>query len=260
MEQLKWICPLRGVMPHSTRNEILKNQAATLFLRAMSDELEQGMERERRRLVKHLKRRGCIKTTEVEEAMLAIPRHFFVPPGQLRNAYIDSPMSIGEEQTISAPHMVAMMADELAILPGESILEVGGGSGYHAAVYAYLAGKKGKVISVERIGSLISQAKRNLDSLKELGIPTAEIQVVHGDGNRGYEKEAPFDKISVACTAQEVPEALTHQLKEGGTMVIPVGSSVFFGQELLRIDKKDGTIIRERICSVAFVPLQSGVR
>ena len=248
-------------MPHSTRNEILKNQAATVPPKAMFDEFEQGMKRERRRLVEHLKRRACIKTVEVEEAMLAIPRHLFVPQGQLRNAYVDSPLSIGEEQTISAPHMVAMMADELAISPGESILEVGGGSGYHAAIYAYLTGKQGTVVSVERIANLVSQAKRNLESLKQHNIPLAEIRLVHADGNLGHEEEAPFDKISVACTAQELPEALIRQLKEGGTMVIPVGSSsVFFGQELLRIEKKGGAIMKKQVCSVAFVPLQDGVR
>jgi len=227
----------------------------------MFDEFERGMERERRRLVEHLKRRGYVKRPDVEEAMIAIPRHLFVPVGQLRSAYVDSPLTIGEEQTISAPHMVAMMAEELAIQPGESILEIGGGSGYHAAIYAYLTGEKGRVTSVERIAALVRQAQRNLAELEKHDIHMGDIEMVHGDGNLGCETGSSFDKISVACTARKVPEALISQLKDGGVMVIPVGSSrVFFGQELLRIEKKGGVVVKERLCSVAFVPLQDGVR
>ncbi|HID72198.1 MAG TPA: protein-L-isoaspartate O-methyltransferase [Thermoplasmata archaeon] len=222
------------------------------------------MKKERERLVHNLWRRGYIKSRRVKEAMLAIPRHFFVPEHLLRDAYIDSPLNIGEGQTISAPHMVAMMAEELDIKKGEKILEIGGGSGYHAAIYGYLTGKGGMVVSIERIKVLVERAEKNLRDLKSYlqkrDINIGEIKFIHGDGRFGYKEESPYHKISVACTAEEIPRALSEQLAEGGKMVIPVGSSLSFfgGQTLVSVEKRDGKLKKRDVCGVAFVPLREG--
>ena len=227
----------------------------------MLDHLEKGMKRERVRLLAHLKGRGYLKTAVVEEAMLRVPRHLFVPDRLLGQAHVDSPLSIGEEQTISAPHMVAIMAEELDIKPGERLLEVGGGSGYHAAVYAYLAGPEGLVVSLERVGGLVRQGARNLKELGRYEIPLSPIRLLHRDGKLGYPEAAPYHKISVACTASSVPQALVEQLAEDGVMVLPVGpANPFHGQELLRVERKDGEILKKRLASVAFVPLKTGTR
>ena len=182
----------------------------------------------------------------VINAMAKVPRELFVPEPLKSNAYDDIPLPIGYGQTISAPHMVAIMCELLDLKEGLKVLDVGGGSGYHAAVMAELVGASGHVYSVERISELAEQAKKNL---KEAGI--ANVTVVLGDGSMGLAEYAPYDRINVAATAPRVPEMLTKQLKSGGKMVIPVGSGF---QSLLLVTKKNGSIIEEML-PVAFVPL-----
>ena len=201
---------------------------------------------ERKRMVERLKELNI--SDRVLEAMLRVPRHLFVPPQYSREAYSDYPLPIGYGQTISAPHMVAIMCDLLDVLPGHKVLEVGGGSGYHAAVVAELVGKNGKVVMIERIPELAERAKNTLEALGY-----DNVKVVVGDGSEGYEEEAPYDRIYVTAAAPEVPEPLLKQLKPGGKMVIPVGDAI---QELYVIEKDwSGRIRKKRWGGVRFVPL-----
>jgi len=177
--------------------------------------------------------------------MERIPRHLFVPDNEQTNAYADYPLPIGCGQTISAPHMVAIMCDLLDIKDGMKVLEIGAGSGYHAAVMAELAGN-GHVYTVERIEALALSAR---DNLKKAGITNATVIVE--DGTMGLPQFAPYDRISVAAASPEILDTLTDQLKTGGKLVIPVGRLY---QELYLVTKTDG-IIKEAKGGVIFVPL-----
>ncbi|MCG7843909.1 MAG: protein-L-isoaspartate O-methyltransferase [Methanomassiliicoccales archaeon] len=199
-------------------------------------------------LVGALKERGAIVSPEVERALRKVPRHLFLPEKMRHLAYYDAPLSIGEGQTISAPHMVAMMAEALQLRKGDKVLEIGAGSGYNAAVMAELIGEGGRVITLERHRSLAERAE---PLIREAGY--ANVQVIVGDGSLGYEAEAPYDRISVTCGAPNVPRPLWDQLKEGGIMVIPVGPLEY--QSLLRVRKLDGRKVTEDLGSVVFVPL-----
>ncbi len=202
---------------------------------------------ERKRMVERLKEELNI-SDRVARAMLKVPRHLFVPPEYSREAYSDYPLPIGYGQTISAPHMVAIMCELLDLLPGQKVLEVGGGSGYHAAVVAELVGKNGKVIMIERIPELAERARR---TLKVLGYDN--VKVVVGDGSEGYAEEMPYDRIYVTAAAPAIPKPLVEQLKPGGKMVIPVGDAI---QELYVVEKDwSGEIKKKRWGGVRFVPL-----
>ena len=188
---------------------------------------------------------GSVKDS-VLSAMAAVPREVFVPEGLTGQAYDDTPLPIGCRQTISAPHMVAIMCDLLDLEAGMTVLEVGGGSGYHAAVMSVLVGPQGHVYSLERISELVSSARRHLE---KAGI--ANVTVIEGDGSLGLPEHAPYDRISVAAAAPRVPHALQEQLKEGGKMVLPVGSDY---QRLLVVTRKNGFFVEEKM-GVIFVPL-----
>ena len=189
--------------------------------------------------------RGLV-SERVIRAMSRVPREHFVPQAYLSRAYDDTPLFIGAGQTISAPHMVAIMCDLLDLQEGMKVLEVGGGSGYHAAVMAGLVGPSGHVYSIERLPELANQAKENL---AKAGIEN--VAMIVGDGSIGLALHAPYDRISVAATAPEVPEPLKQQLKPGGKMVLPVGRGY---QELVLVTRKNGFAIEEKM-GVAFVPL-----
>jgi len=195
-------------------------------------------------MVDLLRRRGI--STEVLEAMNRVKRHLFVPPELRDQAYGDYPLPIGGGQTISAPHMVAMMCDYLKLERGDKVLEIGAGSGYHAAVIAELIGTEGRVYTVERLPLLVDFSTRNL---RDAGYKN--VVVVSGDGTLGLPEHAPFDKICVTCAAPSVPPPLLEQLKTGGRMVIPIGKYI---QELYLVEKKNG-IEKQSKCEVAFVPL-----
>ncbi|KQC15816.1 MAG: protein-L-isoaspartate(D-aspartate) O-methyltransferase [Methanothrix sp.] len=183
----------------------------------------------------------------VIEAMERVPRELFVPESIRSLAYEDHPLPIGEGQTISAPHMVAIMCDVLDLGEGMSALDVGAGSGYHAAVMAELVGPEGCVYSIERVPELVVFARRNL---REAGIKN--VTVVEGDGSRGLPEHAPYDRINVAATAPEVPEPLKEQLKVGGKLVVPVGSCY---QELVLVIRTEEGFELEHHGGVVFVPL-----
>lgn len=211
-------------------------------------------ELERKRLVETLKLYGYIRSKEVERAFLSIPREEFVPFSVRKKAYIDAPLPIGYGQTISAPHMVAIMTELLEPKYSDKVLEVGTGSGYQAAILAEIVnpdGKSGgKVISIERLPELAEFAKRNLEKTGYID----RVVVVVGDGSLGYEKEAPYDKIIVTAAAPKIPRRLLQQLSSPGKMVIPVGSKL---EQILMVVEKDknGIIKITESIPCIFVPL-----
>jgi|Deesub1362B_J571_1020462.scaffolds.fasta_scaffold00228_33 protein-L-isoaspartate(D-aspartate) O-methyltransferase len=184
----------------------------------------------------------------VYRAMLKVPRHLFVPSNYRDDAYADTPLPIGKDQTISAPHMVAIMCELLDLKEGLKVLEVGTGRGYHAAVVAELIGEKGKVITVERIEELARKAREVLEFLGY-----SNIRVVVGDGSKGFQEEAPYDRIFVTASAPDVPKPLIDQLKPGGKMVLPIGH---FMQNLVIVEKDEMEGIKKKPWgAVRFVPL-----
>ena len=207
------------------------------------------LEGQHKRLVDSLKQRGYITSKAVEEAMLRVPREEFLPKGVREEAYVDSPLPIGEGQTISAPHMVAIMAENLALAPGQKVLEIGTGSGYHAAICAELVSPEGHVWTVERISSLASFAEANL---KKTGYSKL-VTVIFGDGSRGLPKEAPYDRIFVAAGAPDIPKPLTDQLKDGGKLLVPVGGRYY--QDLIRVTRNGARLGKENLGGCVFVPL-----
>jgi protein-L-isoaspartate(D-aspartate) O-methyltransferase len=213
----------------------------------MGEEIQERLyEEKRRRMVERLVAELNL-SQKVVNAMLKVPRHLFVPFPYRKEAYIDTPLPIGSGQTISAPHMVAIMCELLRLEKGMKVLEVGTGRGYHAAVVAEIVGEEGKVISVERVPELAEEARKILD---ELGY--RNVLVVVGDGSEGYEPEAPYDRIYVTAAAPDIPKPLIEQLKMGGRMVIPVGYDM---QYLYVVDKQEEGIKKDIWGAVRFVPL-----
>jgi len=211
-----------------------------------SDEGDDRRE-DRDRLVDALRDSGRITRESVLDAMARVPRHRFVPDEKRAQAYADRPLPIGEGQTVSAPHMVAIMADHLALSPGDRVLEVGTGCGYHAAVTAELVGD-GNVYSVEYHDDLANRAR---DTLSLLGYG---VHVRTGDGREGWAEHAPYDAVYATCAPAEIPEALVDQLAPGGRLVAPVGRDM---QELVVLDKReDGSVSRRTEGMVRFVPMQ----
>ncbi|MFT4950359.1 MAG: protein-L-isoaspartate(D-aspartate) O-methyltransferase [Natronomonas sp.] len=183
-----------------------------------------------------------------ERAMRAAPRHAFVPSDRQAAAYDDSPLPIGEGQTISAPHMVAVMTDLLDADQGSRVLEVGTGCGYHAAVTAEVVGA-GDVYSVEYHTSLAREAQ---ETLRATGYEAVSVRA--GDGREGWPEHAPYDRAYLTCAAPAVPEAVVEQVRPGGLVLAPVGQQT---QTLVRARKRaDGTVDREQHGGVRFVPLQ----
>ncbi len=196
-------------------------------------------------MVDHLVREGYVKDPRVIEAMRAVRREAFVPEDQRRHAYADTPLPIGHGQTISAPSIVAVMSELLEPTPEATVLEIGTGSGYQAAVLARLVKH---VYSIELIPDL---ARTATERLKRLGY--ANVSVRCGDGYKGWPEHAPFDGIIVTCAPTDIPQELVRELKEGGRMVIPVGE--MWDQELYVLRKERGEIVRRRVVPVIFVPM-----
>ncbi len=210
--------------------------------------LREGWEEQSKRreaLIRKLQREGIIKSNKVKRAMLKVPRHLFVPPHLAKYAYEDSPLPIGHGQTISAPHMVAMMSELLDLEEGQKVLEIGTGSGYQAAILAEIVGNEGLIVSVEYIPDLAKGAYR---TLKSLGYDN--VLVVIFDGSLGFPSLKPYDRIIVTCASPRFPEHLLRQLKPDGIMVVPVGGS--FYQKL--VVYRRGKI--EDYGYVAFVPMR----
>jgi protein-L-isoaspartate(D-aspartate) O-methyltransferase len=202
--------------------------------------------KERKAMVRDQLASRDITDKGVLEAMAEVPRHLFVSPDLRRQAYDDNPLPIGEGQTISQPYIVALMTQHLHLKPGEKVLEIGTGSGYQAAVLARLTDK---VYSIEIRENL---AKRAAETLRRLN--DTQVEVKWDDGYFGWEEHAPFDAIIVTCAANHVPPPLLKQLREGGRLIIPLGSTLYF-QTLTLITKiKDKPQVRH-ISEVVFVPM-----
>jgi protein-L-isoaspartate(D-aspartate) O-methyltransferase len=193
---------------------------------------------------RQLRGRG-IDDERVLEAMSAIPRHLFVPPAEQTDAYADCPLPIGHGQTISQPYIVALMTQLLQLKGSETVLEVGTGSGYQAAILAHLAKE---IFTVERIAELAEQASERLKSLD-----LNNVTVQESDGTIGLKDQAPFDGILVTAAGPSVPPPLLDQLAPGGRLVIPVGART--GQMLEVWHNREGEKERHAIAPVAFVPL-----
>lgn len=184
----------------------------------------------------------------VASAMSRIPRHRFVPEPLVRFAYNDQPLPIGFDKTISQPFICALMTDLLALVPGDSVLEIGTGLGYQSAVLAELAAR---IWSVEIVEELAESAR---DRLAALGYRNIDIRV--GDGSRGWADHAPYDKIIVAAAHEIVPEPLREQLKSGGRLVMPLGRED--AQQLTLVEKDAQGVIQERaILPVMFTRLET---
>lgn len=203
---------------------------------------------ERDALVDRLVERGYVETDRVAAALRAVPRHEFLPDGVRSRAYDDRPLSIGNGQTVSAPHMVALMCD---LLPADAvdILEIGTGCGYHAAVTAACL-DGGHVYSVEYDGDLAATAR---ETFSRLGYDD-RVSVRVGDGREGWAEHAPFDAAYVTCAVPDVPETLEAQICSGGRIIAPVGTT---SQTLLTLDKRaDGSVERTDHGGVRFVRIR----
>lgn len=198
----------------------------------------------RLRMVREQLESRDISDARVLGAMRDVPRHMFVPQEERAYAYEDRPLPIGEGQTISQPYIVALMTQLLELKGGEKVLEVGTGSGYQAAV---LERAGARVFTIEILCGLATRAE---STLKELGY--RNITVRCGDGYRGWPEEAPFDCVIVTAAPDQIPQPLIDQLKDGGRLVIPVGS---YQQELVRVRKRGDRIEKEDIIPVRFVPM-----
>ncbi len=209
-------------------------------------QIGQDFEAQRTRMVNEQLRGRDIRDPRVLGAMQAVPRHLFIAPEYAQHAYADSPLPIGNEQTISQPYIVALMTQLLNLQGSERVLEIGTGSGYQAAILAHLASE---VYTVERIAPL---ARRAEATLHQLGMKNVYFHI--GDGTRGWAEHAPYDRIIVTAAAPQVPHALLEQLVEDGLLVIPVGGRG--NQTLQRLERKGQDYESEIIVPVAFVPLK----
>lgn len=204
-------------------------------------------EERRRELADELQRRYDL-SDDVRKAMATVPREAFVPEASQSAAYADRPLPIGDDQTISAPHMVAMMADALDLEPGEDVLEIGTGCGYHAAVTAELVGPE-HVSSVEYSQSLAASAR---ERLADLGY--GDVSIRHGNGYHGWPDHAPYDAAYLTCGAEAFPDAVIDQVRNGGRLLGPIGNGT---QRLILLETgSDGQLDRTDLGGVRFVRMR----
>ncbi|WP_456368803.1 protein-L-isoaspartate(D-aspartate) O-methyltransferase [Thermococcus sp.] len=201
-----------------------------------------------RRTVENLVREGIIRSEAVRRAFLKFPRYLFVEERYRKYAHLDEPLPIPAGQTISAPHMVAIMLELAELKPGMNVLEIGTGSGWNAALMAELV--KRDIYTIERIPKLVEFAKINLE---RAGVEN--VHVILGDGTLGFPPKAPYDRIIVTAGAPDIPKPLVEQLKPGGKLIIPVGSYHLWQNLLEVIKREDGSIEVKNHGGVAFVPL-----
>ncbi|WP_035678587.1 protein-L-isoaspartate(D-aspartate) O-methyltransferase [Flavobacterium limnosediminis] len=201
--------------------------------------------KKRGEMVKNQIQSRGVKDAKVLDAMRKVPRHRFVPSDKVSDAYEDTPLPIGYGQTISQPYIVAYMTEIINPKPAHRVLEIGTGSGYQAAVLSEIVSK---VYTVEIVDELSKQAANRLANLNY-----KNVHVKTADGYYGWKEHAPFDAIIVTAAAEHVPPPLIEQLKEGGKMIIPVGSP-FMVQELMLIEKSKGKIRTSAKMPVRFVP------
>jgi protein-L-isoaspartate(D-aspartate) O-methyltransferase len=204
-------------------------------------------EQQRKTLVDNLISEGYIKSKPVKEAFLTLPREAFLPPDQQPYAYVDTPLQIGQGQTISAPHMIAIMCEALDLHPGQHVLEIGTGSGYHAAIVATIIKPTGHIYTIERHHHLAQTAQENLNRTH---ITNATVET--GDGSKGLPEHQPYDRIYVTAAAPHTPPPLIKELKEDGKLLVPVGDMYC---DLILTEKQHGTTQSKSLGGCVFVPL-----
>ncbi len=190
-----------------------------------------------------------VRDAKTLAAMRQVPRHLFVPPGVAAEAYDDHPLPIGHGQTISQPYIVAFMTEALGLKGGETVLEVGAGSGYQSAVLSRIAAR---VFGIEIVEPLAREAAARL-----LKLGYANVEIRAGDGYAGWPEHAPFDAIMVTAAAPRVPEPLKQQLKDGGRLILPVGDHV---QELKIVTRRGSRFDERSVLGVTFVPMTGEIR
>ena len=209
--------------------------------------LTQDYTKLRNEMVKtQIENRG-VKDSATLDALRKVPRHSFVPTDQVANAYEDRPLSIGYGQTISQPYIVAYMTEIIQPKADQKVLEIGTGSGYQAAVLAEIVSKVYTIEIVEKLG------KQATTRLKNLGYKNIEVKTA--DGYHGWKEHAPFDAIVVTAAAEFIPPPLKEQLKDGGRMIIPVGSP-YMTQQLMLIEKTGKSYRTTSKMPVRFVPFK----
>jgi protein-L-isoaspartate(D-aspartate) O-methyltransferase len=186
-----------------------------------------------------------VRDQRVCDAMRKVPRHLFLPVDQRKSAYLDGALPIGNGQTITSPYVVAFMTEKLEPQPTDKVLEIGTGSGYQAAVLSQLVAE---VYSIEIVEPLGQRATR---TIQQLGYNNVHVKI--GDGYKGWPEHAPFDKIIVTCSPEEIPKALVDELREGGRLVVPLGER--FQQTLYLFRKVNGELQKEKLESTFFVPM-----
>ena len=227
-----WVLNWGSVRPYPA---VLRARAADDYV-----DLRESMVREQ------ILARG-VSDRDVLSALRSVPRHLFVPPSMVPQAYNDHPLPIGNRQTISQPYIVAFMSELLDVEKGHKVLEIGTGCGYQAAVLSVLAGQ---VYSIEIVKELGVQARQRL---RTLGYDNVEVRI--GNGYAGWPEQAPFDRIILTAAPNELPRTLVDQLKPGGRLVAPVGP-VYGNQELVVVTKDaQGKVRRESVLPVRFVPM-----
>lgn len=205
-------------------------------------------------LVERLRRQQDVDETALA-AVRNVPRHEFVPESRQSAAYEDRPLPIDEGQTISAPHMVAVMVDLLSLSSGENVLEIGTGCGYHAAVTAEVVGP-GNVYSVEYHDALAARARETLQSLNY-----GDVSIRVGDGHDGWPDNAPYDAAYLTCAADDFPTDVVAQVRPGGRILAPIESNGRFGRAqrlVLAVKRADGSLDRDDRGAVRFVPMRGG--
>lgn len=211
---------------------------------------DEEFETRRANLVERLVKRGDIERDATAEALRAVPRHAFVPEGRRDAAYEDRPLPIGSGQTISAPHMVAVMLDLLALEPDDAVLEIGTGCGYHAATVAEVVGPE-HVFSVEYHGELADRAR---ERLADAGY--GDVSIRAGDGHEGWAEHAPYDAAYLTCAAEEFPSAVVEQVRPGGRVLAPLDRGGIAQELVLGRRRADGSLETETNGGVRFVPMQ----
>jgi protein-L-isoaspartate(D-aspartate) O-methyltransferase len=216
-----------------------------LFYFALSAAEDQYALKRKQMVEQDIRSRG-IQSSVVLSVMGRVPRHLFVDAAYRHRAYDDHPLPIGEAQTISQPYVVALMTEALRLRPADRVLEIGTGSGYQAAVLAEIV-KEVYTIEIRKL--LADRAEK---TLADLGY--RNVKVKSGDGYFGWAEQAPFDAIIITAAANHIPPPLIEQLKEGGRLIVPLGSMVYF-QTLVLATKRNGELDVEQLCPVAFVPM-----
>lgn len=205
-----------------------------------------SLSKDRQKLIERLENEGYIESERVKQAFLNVPREEFIPENKIKEAYADIPLNIGKSQTISAPHIIAVITELLDISKDDKVLEIGTGSGYHLAITAELAKK---VYSIEIHRELAKKAKKTLN---KIGYKNIEIEV--GDGSLGLPENSPYDKIYFTCAAPEIPQNIIDQLSNTGKIVAPIG--IGNQQTLYVLKKENGKIDKKPKMGVRFVPLK----